>query len=164
MPFALLPLPRLALAAALACGLLAAATAGAQPASAPAPADAASAPVDDSLYRALGERAGLHRLVSAFVPRLVADPRIGPFFKHANQQHLQEMLELQFCRVAGGGCEYTGLPMKLAHQDMDISVADFNALVEVLQGTMNDQGIAFATQNRLLARLAPMHRDIVNVH
>jgi hemoglobin len=54
--------------------------------------------------------------------------------------------------------------MKTAHQDMDISKGDFNALVEVLQMAMSAQGVAFSTQNQLLARLAPMHRDIVNVH
>ncbi|MEP6740378.1 MAG: group 1 truncated hemoglobin, partial [Caldimonas sp.] len=29
---------------------------------------------------------------------------------------------------------------------------------------MDASGISFADQNRLLARLAPMHRDVVNVH
>ena len=37
-----------------------------------------------------------------------------------------------------------------------------NALVEVLQDTMDAQGIPFRDQNRLLARLAPMHREIIN--
>jgi hemoglobin len=36
--------------------------------------------------------------------------------------------------------------------------------VEVLQASMDAQHLPFATQNRLLARLAPMHREIVNVH
>jgi len=74
------------------------------------------------------------------------------------------MLAEQFCQVAGGGCAYTGLPMDKAHQDMDIAKSDFNALVEVLQAAMDAQGVPFATQNRLLARLAPMHRDIVSLH
>jgi hemoglobin len=34
--------------------------------------------------------------------------------------------------------------------------------VEVLQDTMDAQGIPFRDQNRLLARLAPMHREIIN--
>ena len=38
---------------------------------------------------------------------------------------------------------------------------DFNALVEVLQQSMEARGIPFGAQNRLLARLAPMHREIV---
>jgi hemoglobin len=142
--------------------LATASPAGAQPA---APAAAvAPAPADDALFRALGGQAGIDRIVGEFVPRLVADARTGEFFKKTNQEHLKLMLAQQFCMVSGGGCVYTGLPMKPAHRDMDISRGDFNALVEVLQAAMDAQGVPFARQNQLLARLAPMHRDIVNVH
>ena len=129
-----------------------------------APAASAAAPADDTLFRALGGQAGIARIVDDFVPRLVADPRLSEFFRKARREHLEQMLAQQFCQVSGGGCAYTGLPMKLAHQDMDISKGDFNALVEVLQASMDAQGVPFATQNQLLARLAPMHREIVNVH
>ena len=130
-----------------------------------AAAHAQSAPAaDDTLFRALGSQPGIAAIVDDFVPRLVADPRMSEFFKKANQAHLKQMLSEQFCVVSGGPCVYTGLPMKTAHQDMDISKGDFNALVEVLQASMDAQHVPFATQNQLLARLAPMHRDIVNVH
>jgi len=39
--------------------------------------------------------------------------------------------------------------------------ADFNALVELLQVTMDARGVPVRAQNRLLALLAPMHRDII---
>jgi hemoglobin len=52
--------------------------------------------------------------------------------------------------------------MATAHENFTITAADFNALVEALQRAMNQRGIAFSTQNRLLALLAPMNRDIVN--
>ena len=130
-----------------------------------AAANAQSAPAaDDTLFRALGARPGIDAIVDDFVPRLVADPRTSEFFRKTNQAHLKQMLEEQFCVVSGGPCVYTGLPMKTAHQDMDIAKGDFNALVEVLQASMDAQRVPFATQNQLLARLAPMHRDIVNVH
>ena len=127
-------------------------------------ASASTAPADDTLFRALGSQPGIDRIVGDFVPRLVADPRTGEFFKKTNQEHLKLMLAQQFCVVSGGDCVYTGIPMKLAHHDMDISKGDFDALVEVLQASMDAQGVPFSTQNQLLARLAPMHRDIVNVH
>ena len=120
--------------------------------------------VDDSLYRALGGQAGVTRLADDLAPRLMADRRIGEFFKYSNQQHLKETLAQQFCQVSGGGCGYTGVQKKTAHQDMGVTKGDFNALVELLQFSMEDQAIPFTTQNRLLARLAPMHRDIINVH
>ena len=124
----------------------------------------ASAPADDALFRDLGGQAGIDAIVGDFVPRLVADPRMSEFFKKSNQAHLKQMLAQQFCQVSGGGCAYTGLPMEKAHHDMDISKGDFNALVEVLQASMDARHIPFATQNHLLARLAPMHREIVTVH
>jgi hemoglobin len=144
------------------CAAFASSAASAQSA-APA-ASAVAAPADDTLFRALGAQAGIARIVDDFVPRLVADPRTSEFFKKTNQAHLKQMLSEQFCVVSGGPCVYTGLPMKTAHKDMDIAKGDFNALVEVLQASMDAQQVPFATQNRLLARLAPMHRDIVNVH
>ncbi|HEY8977924.1 MAG TPA: group 1 truncated hemoglobin [Burkholderiaceae bacterium] len=130
-----------------------------------APANATiPAPADDTLFRDLGGQAGIDRIVGDFVPRLAADARLGEFFKRANQDHLRQMLGELICRISGGGCTYTGLSMKQAHQDIDVAKGDFNALVEVLQSAMDAQGVPFATQNRLLARLAPLHRDVVNVH
>ena len=120
--------------------------------------------VDDSLYRALGGQAGVTRLADDLAPRLMADRRIGEFFRYSNPQHLKETLAQQFCQVSGGGgCGYTGVPKKTAHQDMGITKGDFNALVELLQFSMEDQAIPFTTQNRLLGRLAPMHRDMMSV-
>ena len=51
--------------------------------------------------------------------------------------------------------------MKAAHADLQIRRADFNALVEVLQQSLDARAIPFTVQNRLLALLAPMHRDII---
>ena len=154
-------LPALALLLATAASF---AQTAAPAASAATPSPGFPAPADDALFRDLGSRPGIDAIVGDFVPRLVADPRTSEFFKKTNQAHLKDMLALQFCVVSGGGCVYTGLPMDKAHHDMDISKGDFNALVEVLQASMDAQHVPFATQNRLLARLAPMHREIVNVH
>lgn len=124
-----------------------------------APARAAG---DDALYRDLGGRPGIQRIVDGLVTRVTADPRIAAFFAKANLEHLRESLSAQVCAVSGGPCAYEGPSMAVAHQDMEIRKGHFNALVEDLQQSMDAQGVPFAVQNRLLARLAPMHRDIVN--
>jgi hemoglobin len=118
---------------------------------------------DDSLYKALGEKAGLTSLMDDFVKRLMSDARIGSFFKDTNPTHLAQQLTEQLCMLSGGPCTYRGVPMKEAHADMDITKADFNALVEALQASMEAKGLPFGVQNRLLARLAPMHREVVTV-
>lgn len=115
------------------------------------------------LYRNFGEKPGLIKLMDDFMVRLLADPRTGPHFKPANQQRVKEQLVDQFCQVMGGPCIYKGADMKSSHANLDITKADFNALVEVLQHTMDAQGIPFREQNKLLARLAPIHRDTITV-
>jgi hemoglobin len=119
-------------------------------------------PADDSLYRQLGGQDGLVKLMDDFMVRLLADPRMQPFFKDVNQAHVKAELVTQFCEVSGGPCKRSGPNMKQVHDGQDITKANFNALVEVLQQSMDARGIAFGAQNRLLAQLAPMHRDIVN--
>ncbi|MBL0730458.1 group 1 truncated hemoglobin [Piscinibacter sp. HJYY11] len=123
---------------------------------------AAHAQADDSLYQQLGGQPGLTTLMDDFMTRLLADKRMNPFFKDVDHKHVKAQLVAQFCEVSGGPCKLKGPDMKKAHAGMDITKRDFNALVEVLQDSMNAQGIAFSTQNKLLAKLAPMHRDIIN--
>ena len=139
-----------------------AAPAFAQTAAAQAAATAAAAPA--GLYQALGEKPGITRLMDDFVNRVVKDPRIGGHFKDVKPAALKESLTDQICQLSGGPCKYEGADMKSAHADMDINKGHFNALVEVLQSAMDAQGITFAQQNRLLALLAPMHRDVITKH
>lgn len=125
-------------------------------------AQTAAAPTDDALYQQLGAKPGLVKLMDDFMQRLLADPRMNPFFKDVDQAHVKAQLVDQICEVSGGPCKLKGPDMKRAHAGMDITKSNFNALVEVLQQSMDAQGIPFGAQNRLLAKLAPMHRDIVN--
>ena len=113
------------------------------------------------LYIAFGERAGIAALMDDFVVRLKADQRTAPFFEKTNLPELARGLTDQLCMLSGGPCKYSGATMKKAHDDLDIRRRDFNALVEVLQDSMGARGIPFSTQNRMLALLAPMHRDVV---
>lgn len=122
----------------------------------------AQATPSDALYRQLGSQAGLVSLAEDFMLRLLADPRMNSFFKEVDQNNFKAQLVAQFCELSGGPCKLVGPDMKKAHAGFDITRSNFNALVEVLQQSMDAQGIAFNTQNRLLALLAPMHRQIVN--
>ncbi|MDI7775605.1 group 1 truncated hemoglobin [Asticcacaulis sp. EMRT-3] len=125
---------------------------------------AATAPVvspDGSLYKTFGGHDGLVSLMNDTMDNLVADPRTHDFFVAADQAHIKAELVDQFCHIMGGGCEYTGRDMKTVHAQLGITHADFNALVEDLQKAMDKHKIPFAAQNKLLAALAPQHRDIV---
>jgi hemoglobin len=126
----------------------------------PAPADPSLLPV----FRQFGEKPGLVAVVDELMVQLVSDPRTRPFFADADQKHIKAELVDQFCVILGGGCEYTGKGMKKAHEGLTIDEAAFNALVEDLQIAMDKRDVPFRAQNKLLQKLASMHREVVNSH
>jgi hemoglobin len=117
----------------------------------------------DLLYQALGAKPGIESLMDDFVNRLRADARIGGQFKDVKPAYLKQQLTDQICNLSGGPCAYEGESMAKAHASLKIKTADFNALVETLQDAMDAKHIPFSIQNQLLARLAPMHADVITV-
>ena len=112
------------------------------------------------VFKQFGEEAGLVKLMDVFMGKLLTDPRMRPFFENTDQARVKKHLVEQFCVILGGPCSYSGRDMKSSHAALGIDRANFNALVEDLQWAMNKQGIPFRAQNKLLAKLAPMHREI----
>lgn len=114
-----------------------------------------------TLFERLGGMAGITRIVDRMVERGLADPRIAEAFDNTNIERLKGLIVRQFCTLTGGPCEPRRRSMHAAHAHLGLTTFHFNALVEDLQQAMDDEGIPFHTQNRLLAILAPMHREIV---
>lgn len=123
---------------------------------------AQQAPKDDSLYRDLGEQAGITRIVEGMLLNIAADPRIVRHFENIDIVRLRDKLVEQICVEAGGPCTYTGDSMEESHKGQNLTPSDFNALVENLQDAMSAQGVPMPAQNRLLARLAPMRAQVID--
>ncbi|HZX18991.1 MAG TPA: group 1 truncated hemoglobin [Pseudomonas sp.] len=117
---------------------------------------------DDSLYRDLGEQAGITRIVEGMLLNIAADPRIVRHFENIDIVRLRDKLVEQICVEAGGPCTYTGDSMEESHKGQNLTPSDFNALVENLQDAMSAQGVPMPAQNRLLARLAPMRAQVID--
>ncbi len=116
----------------------------------------------DTLFADMGGQAGIDKIVDASVDNYLADDRIKAIFDESNIDRLREQFKVQFCQVAGGPCQYKGHDMAIAHKGLHLTNANFNAVVEDLQAAMDKVGLAFATQNRFLARLAPMQHQVVS--
>lgn len=116
---------------------------------------------DDMLFADMGGQSGIDRIVEASVANYLADPRIKAIFDESNMERIRAEFKVQFCQVAGGPCAYKGHDMTAAHKGLHLTNADFNAVVEDLQAAMDACGVPFATQNRFLARLAPMQHQVV---
>ncbi len=122
-----------------------------------APAHAA----DDATYRGLGGQQGVKSIVATLVTLIQADARIKQSFADTDMKKLALRLEEQFCVLSGGPCVYKGDPMAEVHAGLKITNAQFNALTEDLQIAMERHDVPSHVQNKLVAKLAPMQREIV---
>lgn len=116
---------------------------------------------DPALLQAFGGKEGIYRLAALFVDNMRTDARIGHYFDQVKLPELKKQLGDHLCQVLAGPCVYEGDTMKASHADLKITRADSLAQVEILQATMDTMGIPFGRQNVLLARLAPMYREII---
>ncbi|WP_071872169.1 group I truncated hemoglobin [Atopomonas hussainii] len=118
-------------------------------------------PASDSLYQQLGGQTGITRIVEDMLLRAAADARIKQHFVEVDIVRVRDKLVEQLCELSGGPCTYSGDSMEESHTGLHISRSDFNALVELLQAAMDQQGVSVRAQNQLLAHLAPMRGEII---
>ena len=85
-----------------------------------------------SLYERLGGKDAITAVVDDFVGNVAADNRIHGFFARTDIPRLKKNLVDQICQGTGGPCMYTGRDMRTAHKGLNITDAQFNALVEDL--------------------------------
>lgn len=118
---------------------------------------------DDNLYQALGAEQGIEQIADNFIMAIAYDERVFDRFADSNVQRFREKIIEHFCFIADGPCEYTGDSMVLVHRGMDISSAEFNAVVEDLIDAMDQAGTPIRAQNRLLQRLAGLRPQIIEI-
>lgn len=115
----------------------------------------------ERLAAAFGGRAGIQGIAERTIDLSEADPRIAEIFVSHDTLRIKRTLGEQFCYLLNAGCDYTGRDMQTAHAGLGTTRADLNALVENLQTAMAEAEVPFAAQNKLLAKLAPMSRHVV---
>ena len=116
-----------------------------------------------SLYERLGGQQAIITVVDAFVANVAADKRIDRFFANTDMPRLKRRLVEQICAGAGGPCEYKGGSMRVAHRGLGIRDLDVDALVQDLGKTQNEFKVPAREQKELVALLAPMSKDIVEL-
>jgi hemoglobin len=130
---------------------------------------AQSAKPSRSLYDRLGGKPAITAVVDEFVGRVAADTRVNAFFAatvadSTRTAALKTRLVEQVCEAAGGPCRCHGKNMKAAHAGMQISNADFDALVEDLVGALDKFKVAEADKAELLRILGGLKADIVSAN
>ena len=116
-----------------------------------------------SLYERLGGQGAIQAVVTKFIGNVGADKRINGYFAKTDLKQLNKLLVEQVCMATGGPCSYSGRDMKTTHKGMKVTTAAFNALVEDLVAALDTFNVPKKEKDELIAILAPMKGDIVEV-
>lgn len=118
---------------------------------------------NSTLFEELGGADAVNAAVDKFYRRVLADDRVSRFFEGVDMER-QAIKQKAFLTMAfGGPANYTGLDMKAGHAHllaMGMDDSHFDAIVELLGGTLKDMGVGDAHISQVAA-IAESTREAV---
>ena len=120
-----------------------------------------------SLYERLGGVYSIATVVDDFIERLLvnatlnANPAINEARTRVPKAGLKFHVTAMVCEVSGGPCKYTGRAMKESHQHLNISQAEWDAMVVDFKATLNKFKVPQREQQELITIVGSTRNDIV---
>jgi hemoglobin len=114
-----------------------------------------------SIYDRIGGASAVRAAVDDFYARVLADPRLAPFFSGTDMNRLKAHQRSFIAAAIGGPEVFSGRDMASAHAGLGIADADFDAVVGHLVGTLSGLGVPADVTGQIGSALAPLRPDIV---
>ena len=120
-----------------------------------------------SLYERLGGTYSIATVVDDFIERLLvnptlnANPAINEARKRVPKAGLKFHVTTLVCEVSGGPCKYTGRAMKESHQHLNITQAEWDAMVTDFKATLSKFNVPQREQQELITIVGSTRNDIV---
>lgn len=118
-----------------------------------------------SLYEQLGGAAAVDAAVDIFYRKVLVDDRISHFFDSVDMD-AQIAKQKAFLTMAfGGPVNYTGADMRRGHAHLvqkGLNDSHFDAVVELLGGTLNELGVAPELIAKVAAIAESTRADVLN--
>jgi hemoglobin len=121
-----------------------------------------------SLYERLGGVYNISTVVDDFIERLLVDATLNanPAISEARARVPKAGLKFQVtalvCGVTGGPCKYAGRPMKEAHQHLNITQVQWDAMLADFRTTLAKFNVPQREQQELIAIVESTKSDIVS--
>ena len=120
-----------------------------------------------SLYERLGGAYSIATVVDDFIERLLvnatlnANPAISGARARVPKAGLKFHVTALVCEVTGGPCKYTGRTMKEAHQHLNITQAQWDAMIAEFKTTLDKFKVPQREQQELITIVGSTKSDIV---
>lgn len=117
----------------------------------------------EPIYQRLGKASGVDAVVTDFLSRVTADPKINGYFLNStlDTTRLKDCLVKQIGSATGGPEKYDCRSMKDAHAGLGISKQDFDDLVGHLADALTAADVEQKDIDTILAVVGKMEGDVV---
>ena len=118
----------------------------------------------ESLYRRIGGYDAIAAVVDDLVVRMGSDPQLARFsagFSRDSKRRRRQFLVEQLCEAAGGPCYYIGRSMKMTHEGLAITDAEWDAVIKHLTASLDARRVGAREKAEMLAFFSAAKADIV---
>lgn len=126
----------------------------------------AQAAEEKSLYERLGGYDAVSAVVDDFAEKLFNDPIVGARFfgmSDDSRQGFRQKNKNLVCKVTGGPCKIISRPAATTHGGLGIKASEFAIVAQHLVDTLNDFNVPEQEHEELMAIIATLRPDIVEV-
>ncbi len=120
-----------------------------------------------SLYERVGGVNNIAVLVDDVIERSYVDPVLhaNPKIAEAHKRFPKPVYKFNAtalaCQVMGGPQKYTGRTIKEAHQHLDVTEKEWNALIKIFRDSMNSFKVPQKEQDEVIAIIESTKGDVV---
>lgn len=121
--------------------------------------------MSDTLYERLGGRAGIDKLVNRIVDLHLENDVAGPRYRALDEEaidHAREKVKEFLAAGSGGPVEYTGRSMIETHTGLNVSAAEFVAVVDDIMQAMQEMEYPQPVCNEVLGVAYSLKEEIVH--
>lgn len=121
--------------------------------------------MSDALYERLGGRAGIDKLVNRIVDLHLQNDVAGPRYRALDEEaidHAREKVKEFLAAGSGGPVEYTGRSMIETHTGMNVSAAEFVAVVDDIVQAMQEMEYPQPVCNEVLGIAYSLKEEIIH--
>ena len=118
-----------------------------------------------SLYEQIGGEPAMSAAVDVFYRRVLADDRINAFFEDVDMERQAAKQKAFLTMVCGGPANYSGKDMRAGHAALvkrGLNDMHFNAVLEHLQGTLTELGVAESLVKQVISIAEGARADVLN--
>jgi hemoglobin len=94
-----------------------------------------------TIYERCGGFATVRKIVSDFYDRVLDEDSLSPHFEHVDMARLVDHQTKFMSYLLGGPASFSDDHLQRVHQHLDISLGEFDQIVDVLTETLEDHGI-----------------------